>query len=363
MIKQNNKSEPALYLQIRRYVVGLALDNEQKQRKLPSLGKLMALFKASRPTVCKAIRSLLDEGLVISKPGIGIFTSSGNHDLELMADVERPIIVGCIVGDGRFFGLYSSFARKLGQLLTHVTEFKIWMRPLNLVSGSSPEELLQELERERLDAVIALESSDTFNMPVLGALAMLKERGLKVVTGEVIRPEFTSVSMNYVTMGRLIGREMLARNENSIFFFPNMDPWTTELDGIRQVFRDAGKTLDERYFIKESDRKVNIGQILVEAVRENPDLHFVCIKITPPYNLEKYLAEHAPDLFEKCIFVYEKDDIASEGTRMKILGIKCPEEQYAMTILQEVRRQLDGDDTIRRITMPEEAFQVSYREC
>jgi len=84
MIRLNRDGHTALYLQIAQKLLH---DIETKKllplEKLPSEYELTQLFDVSRVTVRQAIRVLVDQGLVVSRQGKGVFVSGPKVNQEL----------------------------------------------------------------------------------------------------------------------------------------------------------------------------------------------------------------------------------------------------------------------------------------
>ncbi|MDD3154866.1 MAG: winged helix-turn-helix domain-containing protein, partial [Victivallaceae bacterium] len=68
------KSSVFRHLQIRHFIVRLIEQHPGESVYVPSIAELAKMFSTSRPTVSKAMKSLRDDGLVVGRRGVGVFT-------------------------------------------------------------------------------------------------------------------------------------------------------------------------------------------------------------------------------------------------------------------------------------------------
>jgi GntR family transcriptional regulator len=87
MDREWNDNQP-IYRQLRDRVVAMILDGVLKEGDpLPSVRNVAADYRVNPLTVLKAYQGLVDEGLVESKRGLGMFVNAGAH--HLLLDAER----------------------------------------------------------------------------------------------------------------------------------------------------------------------------------------------------------------------------------------------------------------------------------
>ena len=87
MDREWNDNQP-IYRQLRDRVVEMILDGVLKEGDpLPSVRNVAADYRVNPLTVLKAYQGLVDEGLVESKRGLGMFVNAGAHSSLL--DTER----------------------------------------------------------------------------------------------------------------------------------------------------------------------------------------------------------------------------------------------------------------------------------
>jgi GntR family transcriptional regulator len=84
-----NDSQP-IYRQLRDRVVAMILDGVLKEGDpLPSVRNVAAEFRVNPITVLKGYQELVDEQLVESKRGLGMFVKPGARDLLLQGEREK----------------------------------------------------------------------------------------------------------------------------------------------------------------------------------------------------------------------------------------------------------------------------------
>jgi GntR family transcriptional regulator len=89
MDREWNDSEP-IYRQIRDRVVAMILDGVLKEGDaLPSVRNVAAEYRVNPLTVLKGYQQLVDEGLVETKRGRGMFINAGTRDLLLQGERQK----------------------------------------------------------------------------------------------------------------------------------------------------------------------------------------------------------------------------------------------------------------------------------
>ena len=89
MDREWNDSQP-IYRQLRDRVVAMILDGVLKEGDpLPSVRSVAADYRVNPLTVLKGYQQLVDEGLVESRRGLGMFINAGAHDLLLKGERQK----------------------------------------------------------------------------------------------------------------------------------------------------------------------------------------------------------------------------------------------------------------------------------
>jgi GntR family transcriptional regulator len=89
MDREWNDSQP-IYRQLRDRVVAMILDGVLKEGDpLPSVRNVAADYRVNPLTVLKGYQQLVDEGLVESRRGLGMFINAGARDLLLQGERQK----------------------------------------------------------------------------------------------------------------------------------------------------------------------------------------------------------------------------------------------------------------------------------
>jgi GntR family transcriptional regulator len=89
MDREWNDSQP-IYRQLRDRVVAMILDGVLKEGDpLPSVRNVAAEYRVNPLTVLKGYQQLVDEGLVESRRGRGMFINTGAHNLLLQGERQK----------------------------------------------------------------------------------------------------------------------------------------------------------------------------------------------------------------------------------------------------------------------------------
>ena len=89
MDREWNDSQP-IYRQLRDRVVAMILDGVLKEGDaLPSVRNVAADYRVNPLTVLKSYQQLVDEGLVESRRGLGMFVNAGARNLLLQGERQK----------------------------------------------------------------------------------------------------------------------------------------------------------------------------------------------------------------------------------------------------------------------------------
>jgi GntR family transcriptional regulator len=89
MDREWNDSQP-IYRQIRDRVIAMILDGVLKEGDpLPSVRNVAAEYRVNPLTVLKSYQELVDDGLVESKRGLGMFINAGTRNVLLQGERKK----------------------------------------------------------------------------------------------------------------------------------------------------------------------------------------------------------------------------------------------------------------------------------
>ena len=104
-------------MKIRRYVLNRIHRANGTSTMLPTAQELAKQFGCSRPTVCKAMKTLTEDGFVIGKPGIGSFINPALESCHGGGSMSGLPIIGIIFGDGMVVHYEIFFGKVLARIL------------------------------------------------------------------------------------------------------------------------------------------------------------------------------------------------------------------------------------------------------
>ena len=344
-------------MQIRQYVLSLIFRGDNSVNMLPSLAELMEKFHTSRPTVCKAIKALTEEGLVIGKQGIGTFINHHPAGMMISLMEYRPIVVGIIFGDGRHIGLDGFFGRILAGVLNHASDYLFWIRPVYL-SSYHAEDIAREIEYHQLDALIHLGPPE--GEALKASIILARKKALKIVVGDVDIPEISSVHMNFYGLGRRYGQELIARGVDNLLFYPLLPPWNIELNGILDEYAANNRPINTSFPMPKVDEETLPSEKIANCCRAYPEINAIYPKLQILRVLDKRLQEIAPDILERCCFLANAFDAKYEGRTMHVLGAYHPYELYGIELLKEIHAQLNGKTEITHKVLPTSSFKIEF---
>ena len=120
MDREWNDSQP-IYRQLRDRVVAMILDGVLKEGDpLPSVRNVAAEYRVNPLTVLKGYQQLVDEGLVESRRGLGMFINTGARSLLLQGERQKFL-------DEEWPRIYANIQR-------------LGLKPEELLNGRSPQQ-------------------------------------------------------------------------------------------------------------------------------------------------------------------------------------------------------------------------------
>ena len=248
------KRQPiAEYVQIRKYVVDTVWNSGTSPQRIASVRELAAMFNVSTMTIQRALKKLTDDGFLIARPGIGLFTNP-----EHRWKYGNINVIGVLVADGK--QIY--FEKYLWELLStvgkEITESRKLLYQVNFLSESNdleecvagiPMKGLIWLDPEFEPSVAMEEFVNSLTIPVV------------VVNGH--RPGRSCVCNDWELEGYEIGRKLLAEGRRRPLLAAKHDHMP-QLDGLRRAFREAGVSLDtdEMLILRGLEMENNLNRLL-----------------------------------------------------------------------------------------------------
>jgi len=329
-------------MKIRRYVLNLLLRSNGAMVQLPTSKTLAKQFDCSRPTVSKAMKTLIEDGYVIGKPGIGSFT---NPALGSINTNEQPII-GIIFGDGMLVHYEAFFGAILAQVLEQFTRVPAVIHIINLTSNS-PEQMIKEIQAEKLDGILWESPTDL----AITVIKELREKGIPAVTMHN-RPyqDIDCVYFDLDRLGREIGQKLLARNRSRIVLMADRNPWNTYRGTLLETYEKAGIKLNEKLFI--SDYRDGLTR-LREIIELGVPVDAVVNPLFPAGRIAEIFSTLNIDTRKDCTLV--NNSIYMSQPIPGSLRYDLPFGAYAKAALETMSKLLrnkESEPEVRPITIP-----------
>lgn len=235
-------------LKIRHYIFNIVLRHPGESVKVPSSWELAKHFGIARSTVTLAYKELMNEGILIGRPGIGTFLSPRYSQGLGNSGTTYPL-VGLLthLGNNLCYGSHQwGLMAAAGNCLTFGDVCQI--RPITL-SGNL-ETLSQELEQNYLDALIWI-------TPPEDQEELLREVSRKhpvVILGQPVKG-ISSVALDYEEESYQNGKRLLAEGRKQ-FWAVNMSGSEYYMKGFRRAYAEAGIPLDERFIFEPDNQQL-----------------------------------------------------------------------------------------------------------
>lgn len=216
-------------LKIRHYIIGLLYEAGKTSVPLMSVRKLAQHFGVAQCTVSAAVKELIDEGHVISRPGVGMFTNP--NKLGVFHDEKRTPLIGVIHGDGRYFYLDQSAWQSLSPVIGGLVKRNFNVRQMFFDSGDR-EEIFNEIVLTPLDGLVWIDNP----APDEVLLRRLLERKLPIIIDHEGFDFINVVGFDFIgMMTRLAGRLAAEGKQRLLWCMPDYET-RTALPLVKQIF-------------------------------------------------------------------------------------------------------------------------------
>ncbi len=319
------------YRKIRRYVVGLIGRSGANPTRLPTVAELCESFSVSRPTVCKALKELSEQGYIISRRGIGSFTNPAKCNT---LDGQRLPHVGLLLQDGMGVYLTRYFGGMAGELIKQLVSIPVIVQQINLGSVE-PEIIQRDILTEKLDLLVCVGGVDHDRE----RCEQLRNSGLPVIFVSSSAPFPGSVRFNSEEWGYRCGKQLLAENRRNVVFMHDRPANNEPYRGIRRAFAEAKVQLNEEFFFEDS---LNALQEIAKLLRSGVPIDAICNQMLGNNELPEMLVEVDPESPKRCAII--QCALSSQnvsGFREICFGI--PFEIIAAETVRLVKQKLAGE--------------------
>lgn len=323
------------YMKIRRYVMDLLWRADSDMVLIPSLNDLMNKFDVSRPTACKAVRELVEEGYLIAKRGHGTFTNpakSIKHSGQF-GKINLPII-GIIIGDGLHVHIEIFYSHLLAELLKSLAGIPAFVHLLNL-GGIATESAYSEIINENLDGLCWIQPPKRFQ----SIIERLKSHGLKIVTGDTCngQPD-VDVAMDSNHNDTVVGQLLQKESRRKIVYLRQVSARKSELQKIL-----TDNLPDSKVIV--IDANSSVFEKLEKLLRNKESIDAIINPFLPYPELKELLTKLHIDMTHDCRIVQSSLNLYGEPEPQGIIYTP-PFESFAA----EIARRFKTDNQQRECT-------------
>ena len=220
----------------------------------------------ARATAQAELKTLVDEGYLVTKPGIGTFAN-----VMRVKDSPPTVIVTMLYGSGDYvYDNYYAWAHK-SFLGIEIAKYPANLQALTL-SVRNNDNMLKELSNLQTSALIWID-------PPADKYDMIREIEKRMPVLTVLKQidEIPSVCWNNESLGYQIGKELVNQNR---FRFMYLESAVTDYqfwNGFVQAYAEAGHKLENRFLLCYEDNHANVEALLDSGFR--PDAVFFVMRI------------------------------------------------------------------------------------
>ncbi len=227
-------------IQVRSHIINLMYRQKEESVKLPPYEELARELGVARSTLQIAVKQLIEEGFLVSKPGIGTFSNPGRRVAPKASYLGLPKMIGIIVWDGKVvyyqyfnWGLVSGMGAALANRGVNVQFLGL--------NTYTDETMFREIRSAHLDGLIWL-------MPTAERFALIRKlAAVQPVTAVGVEIEgVPCFRFNTEKEGYEMAKQLLGRGRRSFAFSPYFAGITLKMQGVERAFREVGLTLDRR---------------------------------------------------------------------------------------------------------------------
>lgn len=324
----SNHGKPGARMVVRRYVMDLIYRNGGNSVRVPSYNVLSKELEMARSTAQLELKSLVNEGFLITRPGIGTFTNPTvwfGH-----CGRRRNPLIAMISGDGkRVHHRYYDWTLQshLGMAVTR--------RPATLMEvtlySENEEALFEELRSIQCDAILWMFPPAELH-PLVRKTAAL--RPLLTVDGFV--EGVSGVNFDRYRKGFPVAEFLLRENRTRLLFAQTEHYRATTYRAFREAYAAAGVPLDDRFLLFGENCLEEMKRTLKDGFR--PQAVMFCHEFSEA--LPEILAGAGIDLERECRLVSPM--YKPRNLKAPMLCPEFPFAGYADAAAEELFRRL-GD--------------------
>jgi len=219
-------------LKIRHYIIGLLYEAGKTSMPLMSVRKMAKHFDVAQCTVSAAVKELIEDGYVISRPGVGMFTNP--NKLSISRSESEPPLIGVIHGDGRYFYLDQSAWQSLSPVIGALVQRNFNVRQIFFESGDR-EEIFNEIAFTPLDGLVWIDNP----APDEALLRRLLARKLPIIIDHDGFDFINVVGFDFSGMMARLARQLAAEGKRRLLWCMPDYETRTALGEFKQIFEQG----------------------------------------------------------------------------------------------------------------------------
>lgn len=283
--KGNNKKSGDT-LKLRHFIINLIYKNSHDSVKLPSIRQLTTQFNLAKSTVQLIIESLIKEGYLYSKQGIGTFTNPAKGFV--FHGAKPPPLIGIIWGSGTNFFYDHRSCLLLGSVSSRITETGWSIRNLSL-SSASPSSIIKEINHSHIDGLIWVNPGHD-KEELLETLQV--EYPVVAINNYYPFENVSGVSLDFDKAGKELAKQLILENRSNLLFAIAGNDLILSFNRLRQVYEEDKLDYNETILDNTpSELFKNLEEIL--ASNPPPDVLFIngrqvdqCVNLLKKYNID-----------------------------------------------------------------------------
>lgn len=333
-----------VYMLIRQYVMGIVVRPENNGKRIISIRELCKLFNVSHLTVMKALQELIDEGVLVTKPGIGTFVNvkARASFSELYPRIKQ---IGVIARTGKLVHYDYLYQRMMAGVFTSLGETGAMaqlLTPSSLDAGFN-----EVVEAMRLDGIIWVNPSESC-MPCVEAL---DSAGFPLVTVTIHHPRIkskNSVYSDFAQAGRLAGERLIDSGHERVLSVFNSNYKSAQVvAGMKSVCAERGVSLGDEFFLEGGEELLEKLDMMIKV-----GFKFTAVFADGNFCLPLYsVLENNGMRIPKDVELIGMEDAYSLMLDLKPDLMRCPSRDMGERSVAEIMRLIDGENEPREIAL------------
>jgi DNA-binding LacI/PurR family transcriptional regulator len=265
----------------------------------------------------KALKELIKEGVLVTKPGMGTFVNS-MANIPFTHSHTKFKKIGLIVHNGNLVHYDLYYLKLISGVFDILSEKGVF---LQLISPFNLDESFSDiLETMSMDGLVWLNPGPES----LTCMKSVDEADIPMLTVTIHYPECLSkhsVSSDFFQAGYLAGTHLLKEGHQKILHISNTNKKSQRtISGLKSAYKDANLTIGDEYFLEG-------GETLLERVEIMIDLGFKFSAVfvdgnfcLPVYDLLKKRKLRVPE----DVTIVAIEDIFSKAANFNVTFVRCP---------------------------------------